>query len=175
MSARIATSAVVAAAAAVALASFQDGTRWQVAYSPHGGCTELAVAAIGGAKCTILVQGYGFSSAPIAAALISAHKRGVRVELLLDQSNRTQKASEAGACAIAGIPVWIDAAHPIAHNKILMIDGHTVLTGSFNWTGQAEANAENLLLIVNAALAKRYADNWEHHKAHAKPWSEPGP
>jgi phosphatidylserine/phosphatidylglycerophosphate/cardiolipin synthase-like enzyme len=119
----------------------------------------------------VLVQGYGFTSVPIADALIAAHQRGVRVEVLLDRSNQTAPSSEAGAVAKAGIPVWIDAHHPIAHNKVLIIDGRILLTGSFNWTKQAEANAENLLLISDPALAKRYADNWNAHKAHSTPFS----
>jgi hypothetical protein len=33
-----------------------------------------------------------------------------------------------------GVPTYIDAEHAIAHNKIMIIDGQTVLTGSFNFT-----------------------------------------
>jgi phosphatidylserine/phosphatidylglycerophosphate/cardiolipin synthase-like enzyme len=48
----------------------------------------------------------------------------------------------------AGLPTYIDDRHAIAHNKIVIIDGQTVLTGSFNFTKQAdENNAENLLVI----------------------------
>jgi hypothetical protein len=38
----------------------------------------------------------------------------------------------------AAIPVYIDAEHAIAHNKIMVIDGQTVITGSFNFTNAAE-------------------------------------
>ena len=48
----------------------------------------------------------------------------------------------------AGIPTFIDAKHAIAHNKIMIIDRETVITGSFNFTKAAEEkNAENLLII----------------------------
>jgi len=51
----------------------------------------------------------------------------------------------------------IDANHAIAHNKVMIIDGETVLTGSFNFTKAAqEKNAENLLIIRDAALAAQY-------------------
>ena len=43
-----------------------------------------------------------------------------------------------------GIPTKIDALHAIAHNKIVIVDGAVVVTGSFNFTKQAENNnAEN--------------------------------
>jgi hypothetical protein len=43
---------------------------WQVYFSPHGGCTEAVVAALGRARSTVLVQAYSFTSAPIAKALV---------------------------------------------------------------------------------------------------------
>ena len=47
----------------------------------------------------------------------------------------------------------IDAEHAIAHNKVMIIDGETVITGSFNFTKAAEENnAENLLIIHDKKL-----------------------
>ena len=55
----------------------------------------------------------------------------------------------------SGIPVKIDAQHAIAHNKAMIIDGETVITGSFNFTKAAEENnAENLLVIRDRKLAE---------------------
>jgi hypothetical protein len=66
----------------------------------------------------------------------------------------------------------IDDKHAIAHNKVMVIDGRTVLTGSFNFTKAAEEkNAENLLVIEDAALAKRYADNWADHAGHSRAYA----
>ena len=75
-----------------------------------------------------------------------------------------------------GIPTFIDDRHAIAHNKIIIIDGKTVLTGSFNFTKQAEEhNAENLLVIEDAALAAKYTQNWNTHFAHSQPYQRPAP
>src|SRR5208283_3803153 len=86
------------------------------------------------AKRTVLVQAYSFTSAPIAKALVDAHKRGVDVEVVLDKSQKTEKYSSADFLAHAGIPTKIDSKHAIAHNKIMVIDSATVITGSFNFT-----------------------------------------
>ena len=66
--------------------------------------------------------------------------------------------------------VLVQADHKIAHNKVMVIDSQTVITGSFNFTKSAETgNAENVLLILHAPeLAKRYGDNWKEHLAHSK-------
>ena len=65
----------------------------------------------------------------------------------------------------------IDAAHAIAHNKIMVIDQKTIVTGSFNFTHQAEGeNAENLLIIKgHGELARQYHDNFMKHKEHCRP------
>jgi phosphatidylserine/phosphatidylglycerophosphate/cardiolipin synthase-like enzyme len=129
------------------------------------------VDALSGAKNSVLVQAYSFTSAPIAKALVDAHRRGVDVKVILDRSNRTAHYSAATFLAHAGIPVWIDARHAIAHNKIMIIDGNTILTGSFNFTKAAEQqNAENLVTIRDAALAGQYAANWQKHLEHSEPY-----
>jgi phosphatidylserine/phosphatidylglycerophosphate/cardiolipin synthase-like enzyme len=98
---------------------------------------------------------------------VDAHRRGVDVKVILDRSNRTAHYSAATFLAHAGIPVWIDVRHAIAHNKIMIIDGDTILTGSFNFTTAAEQhNAENLLTIRDAALAEQYTANWQKHVRH---------
>jgi len=59
--------------------------------------------------------------------------------------------------AKAGIPTKIDSAHDIAHNKIIIIDGAIVITGSFNFTKAAEdKNAENLFIIFDKVTADKY-------------------
>ena len=86
----------------------------------------------------------------------------------MDKSNRTDKYSAATFTQNYGIPTFIDDRHAIAHNKIIIIDGQTVLTGSFNFTKQAEENnAENLLVIEDTALAKKYRRSWKVHFAQA--------
>ncbi len=141
-------------------------------FSPNGGCTEAVVSALDGAKKTVLVQAYSFTSAPIAKALVDAKKRGVDVRVILDKSQRTERYTSATFLANEGVPTYIDVAHKIAHNKVMIIDGHTVITGSFNFTKAAEnGNAENLLVISNAPdLSQRYTSNWKEHLGHSEPY-----
>ena len=141
----------------------------QVYFSPQGGCTEAVVANLDKATNTVLVQAYSFTSAPIAKALVDAKKRGVKVQVILDKSQRTERYSSADFVQRAGIATFIDAKHAIAHNKIMVIDGKTILTGSFNFTKAAEEkNAENLLVIQDAALAAKYTANWQAHLKHSE-------
>ncbi len=145
-----------------------DDIQMQVFFSPRGGCTAAIVDAIHSAKNEVLVQAYSFTSAFIAKALVDAHKRGVQVQIILDRSQETKQYGSADFTAHAGIPTYIDAAHGIAHNKVMVIDKAVVITGSFNFTKAAETNnAENLLVIRSKVLAKVYCENWERHKEHS--------
>ena len=145
-----------------------DSLSVQVFFSPRGGCIEAVVSAITQAKAEILVQAYSFTSAPIAKALVEAHKRGVQVKIILDRSQRKERYSSADFTAHAGIPTFIDAAHAIAHNKVMIIDKAVLITGSFNFTKAAEEkNAENLLVLRSKELASAYIENWQRHKEHS--------
>jgi phosphatidylserine/phosphatidylglycerophosphate/cardiolipin synthase-like enzyme len=148
----------------------------QVFFSPNGRCTEAVVANLNLAKTNVFVQAYSFTSAPIAKALIDATKRGVKVQVILDKSQRTEKYSEADFLLHEGVPTFIDAKHAIAHNKIIVIDGATVLTGSFNFTKAAESsNAENLLVIRDPELAAKYTVNWQTHLKHSESYTGHAP
>ena len=120
--------------ATAALATEPTSARVAVYFSPRGGATEAVVQAINAAQTQILVQAYSFTSAPIAKALVEAHKRGVKVQAVLDKSNVTgQNYSAATFLVNAGIPTLIDAEHAIAHSKVMVIDNATIITGSFNF------------------------------------------
>jgi Phosphatidylserine/phosphatidylglycerophosphate/cardiolipin synthases and related enzymes len=142
----------------------------EVFFSPKGGATDAVVHELGNAKKEILVQAYSFTSAPIAKALVDAHKRGVKVTVVLDRSQRSERYTSATFVANSGIPTHIDAKHAIAHNKIMIIDQATIITGSFNFTKAAEEkNAENLLVIKgDTGLVEKYLANFEEHLGHSE-------
>jgi phosphatidylserine/phosphatidylglycerophosphate/cardiolipin synthase-like enzyme len=110
-----------------------------VCFTPGGNCTDAIVKALSEAKRTILVQAYSFTSAPIAKALLDAHKRGVQVQVILDKSQRTEKYSSADFLANQGVPTMIDANHAIAHNKVIVIGGESHDHPGFHFGGAVHA------------------------------------
>lgn len=142
----------------------------RVHFSPNGGCTDEIVEQLGQAKSDVLVMAYQFTSEPIALALIAAEKRGVEVRIIVDRTQKKDKDSWIPKCKRAGAECWVDETHAIQHNKVLVIDGKTVITGSFNFSGSAEKrNAENLVTIRSEDLAKQYQSNFAKHLEHSKP------
>lgn len=149
----------------------------QLAFTPGDDATGLIVRAIEGARYQVLVQAYSFTSRDIAFALVSAKHRGVDVQLIADdeqmQKNDRNRVADV---ARGGVPVYIDAEHAIAHNKVMVIDAGqpsgAVITGSFNFTHAAQTNnAENVLILRgNAALVDAYLANWKRHREHSRPY-----
>jgi phosphatidylserine/phosphatidylglycerophosphate/cardiolipin synthase-like enzyme len=144
-----------------ATSGFEAGASYTVCFVPGEDCEGVIVAEINQARSVILVQAYSFTSMPIAKALVSAKQRGVSVQVILDKSQRSERYSGATFLANAGIRTLIDEQPSIAHSKVIIIDGTSVITGSFNFTRSAQQyNAENLIVIRDGVLAQHYTENW---------------
>ncbi len=130
-------------------------------FTPPSGCSKVITAIIDKASTSIYVQAYGFTDVDIADSLIAAHKRGVQVKILLDKSNLYSKYSKLAKIKSAGIDVLIDNVPGIAHNKVMIIDEYIVITGSFNFSKNADyKNAENVIIINDQIVARQYLQNW---------------
>lgn len=155
----------------------------EIAFSPADDPEALLLRVIGGARESVRVQAYVFTSRAIAKGLVEAHRRGVRVEVLADAGmNRRDKGNVIPALLEAGIPVAFETAYAAAHNKVLIIDPEsaacTLVTGSYNFTWSARnRNAENVLVSRgNCPLVNAYLENWHRHRldsvvVKSLPWS----
>jgi len=134
-------------------------------FTPPSGCGKVIADLISKANESIYVQAYGITSTAIVNELISARGRGVKVRVLLDKSNLQDKYSKMRLLREAGIDVSIDKVAGIAHNKVIIIDLQKVVTGSFNFTKSADSrNAENVIIVNDKKIAKRYLQNWLSRK-----------
>jgi phosphatidylserine/phosphatidylglycerophosphate/cardiolipin synthase-like enzyme len=138
-------------------------------------CAALVAATIDAADASLLVQAYNFTEPRIVAALIAAHGRGVSVTVIVDKISAHQRGEGVDAARAAGIPVFVDRKPKIAHNKVMVIDDATVITGSFNFSANAACcNAENLLIVHSPALAAAYSANFARRKAVSAEFDEAG-
>jgi len=144
-------------------------TRVEAVFSPDGGVTKTVSGLIRDARRTIDVAVYVLSSPSLATDLIAAHKRGVEVRVLLDE-RMSWRWSQLKDLREHGVRVGTilvsrktgDRSDPHFHHKFAVIDGKTVITGSFNWTKMAEErNHENVVVIRDEDLAARYTEVFE--------------
>jgi phosphatidylserine/phosphatidylglycerophosphate/cardiolipin synthase-like enzyme len=139
-----------------------------VYFAPSAHVANAIVKAIDNSEQEVLVQAYGFTHNAIAQALVRAHQRGVTVCVLLDRKSQSANRYVIDVLLDADIQVREDGKHAIAHNKVMVIDQATVITGSFNFTNSAASrNAENYLVLKSADLAQKYRLQWQNHWQHA--------
>lgn len=144
-----------------------------VYFSPEQSGAAVITQVLAGAQSRVIIAAFHFTSRPIAESLIAAKRRGVDVTAVLDKSNLTQKKSKGPMLLEAGVPVLIDSEHRTAHNKVIIVDGRWVVTGSYNFNGHAEHNnAENLLVLDSPELAAKYEANLRMHAGHAAPLAQ---
>jgi hypothetical protein len=119
--------------------------------------------AIAAATVSIEVMINAWTQTDIADALVAAHVRGVEVRAIV--SNLYADEAPALALAIGDVPVRRDN----VHDKLLVVDGHRVATGSPNWSENAWGNNENSLWIDDTGVAALYRAEFEVAFAEARP------
>lgn len=128
-----------------------------VYFSPDRGSADVVIGFIDRCEATIDVAVYSLTHDDIAAALVRAHERGVKVRLLIDKTQAGSRYADDETLEAAGIEVRRDNQSGSMHNKFLLGDGMAVKTGSFNWTKNAdERNAENFVILRLLYVVKEY-------------------
>lgn len=137
----------------------------QTGFSPEGSAEALVLKVIGSAKHDLRMMGYSFTSPTISAALANAARSGVDVKLVLDEHGNEGKASKNAMNYVvnAGVKLRTIDRYKIQHDKVIVVDGQTVETGSFNYTASAaKANSENVLVAWEVPdLAADYLRHWQ--------------
>jgi phosphatidylserine/phosphatidylglycerophosphate/cardiolipin synthase-like enzyme len=137
----------------------------QVGFSPEGSARKLVLQTIGSAKHSIQMLAYAFQSPDIAQALVDAEARGVEVRVVVDRKRNENKPSKKAMDFVTrnGVELRTNDRFHIHHDKTIIVDGHTVETGSFNFAPSAEkVNSENVVVIRDAPeVARQYLGHWQ--------------
>ncbi|UPT74633.1 MAG: phospholipase D-like domain-containing protein [Elusimicrobiota bacterium] len=155
--------------------SFGGAAFPRYAFSPQGGVEALLIDAIGRSKKRIDVAIFSMYSMPVAQALVAAKKRGVAVKVVADagQSRRSQAVR---ALFDGGVPLRLlggrDGGLGVMHHKYALFDGAMLMSGSYNFSQNAELyNFEADLFTTaapeTAAFAAESALLWKQAKAPA--------
>ena len=146
----------------------------QYGFSPEGSAESLVIKVIDSSQQDIRMMCYSFTSPQIVTALINAKRRGVNIAIVADQNGNRGKSSGAAMNLVvnAGIALRVDGAYKIQHDKVIVVDGKTIETGSFNYTASAaHANSENVMVDWDdPEIARGYLDHWLSRWNQAKPY-----
>ncbi len=140
----------------------------KVFFCPEDACADAVISLIDSANESVHVAVYSFTLDSIADALIRAKQRGVDVKVVLE-SQQVSQYSVYEKLKDAGIDVLLDSNPAYMHDKIAVIDGRIVITGSYNWTKRAtNQNNENLVVIYSKKLSEEFEAELEKIYSSAK-------
>jgi phosphatidylserine/phosphatidylglycerophosphate/cardiolipin synthase-like enzyme len=129
---------------------------------------------IGGAKDRIQILAYAFQAPDIMQALVDAKQRGLSVQVVVDKKRNQNKPSKQAMDFVTsnGVELRTNDHFHIHHDKTIIVDGHTVETGSFNFAPSAETlNSENVVVIRNAPeVVRQYLAHWQSRWDLGKPY-----
>ena len=142
----------------------------EVYFSPSSDCEDRIVKAIEASTNEIVASVYSINNKKIVDALKAAKVRGVKVRVLSDRVQASQRSSKILEMLDSGLDVRVHSKFKIEHNKFGVYDGKLVSTGSFNWTGPAaRSNSENCIFVDEPAIIAKYSERfaflWEKNTA----------
>ena len=143
-----------------------DTTPVQVLFSSEDNAMSSLLAVVNDAKFSIRFLAFSFTDDALAQTMIERFKAGVDVQGVYETLASTSIYSDLKTFWCAGVPVRQDGNGSLMHNKVIIVDNSTVITGSLNFTaGANEKNEENVIIIDNPEIAALYLQEY------AKIWS----
>jgi phosphatidylserine/phosphatidylglycerophosphate/cardiolipin synthase-like enzyme len=135
-----------------------NGSQIEVYFSPEDGTLAHILNVVNAAQESIYFMAYSFTADELAQAVIERAKAGVTVRGVFDKDQYHSNAgTEFDTLHNAGIEVWLDGNPRLMHHKVIIIDQKVVITGSYNFSNNAEHfNDENTLIIHNQDIAAQY-------------------
>jgi len=142
----------------------------EIYFSPEDGAARRIVELIDGADGRVAFLAFALTSEAIAASLEQRLAGGVEVRGVMDAGQATSAGSRYEELRRAGVEVRLDGNPDRMHHKVIVIDGLTVITGSYNFSRSAEEfNDENVVILHDPEVAARYLEEFERVFALATP------
>jgi len=133
----------------------------EVYFSLSNNPQKAIIKNINQAEAFINIAIYVFTDKEIAASLINAQDKGVKVRVYLDKSQIESTYSISRFLVQKVIKVRISTNNYIMHNKFAIIDNRLLLTGSYNWTFSANnRNDENLMVIDDLEIIEIFQNQF---------------
>ncbi len=145
--------------------SLSDGTLISTYFAPENATIPSLLKVINNAEKSIYFMAFSFTHDKLGKAMRDRFQTGIDVGGVFDE-NQITKYSEYKDMKELGMPVKIDKSAGTMHHKVIIIDEETVITGSYNFSRNAQTrNSENLLIIKgNEEIARAYIEEYNRLK-----------
>jgi phosphatidylserine/phosphatidylglycerophosphate/cardiolipin synthase-like enzyme len=139
-----------------------EGTPIQILFSAEDHAVSNLIALVNDAQVNIRFLAFSFTDYPLAKAMIDRSASGVDVKGIYETFGSTSTGSEMKTFWCANVPVRQDGNPSFLHDKIIIIDNRIVVTGSLNYSSNADdSNEENVVILDNPGIAALYLQEFE--------------
>ncbi len=139
----------------------------EVWFSPDEHPQARLVPLLRQAQEEMLVLAYIWTADPLTDALLERARAGVVVRGWFEAEQLDAPGHDYTRLRAAGLAVEPDPFPGLLHHKVLVVDGETVVLGSYNFTRAADVrNDENVLIVHDPDMAAAFYTWWRtHHEA----------
>ena len=140
-----------------------NGSAIQVIFTSEDYAIEEAIIPLlNTAQRSIRFLAFSFTDYPMAKAMIDRAAVGVDIAGVFEKVGSSTDSAELRTLYCAGVPARRDGNGGFMHNKVVIVDERYVVTGSLNFSTNAEtSNDENVLIIDNPDIARLYMQEFE--------------
>ncbi|HET6596987.1 MAG TPA: phospholipase D-like domain-containing protein [Anaerolineales bacterium] len=140
-----------------------NGSRIVVVFTSEDPALENAIVPIvQSAKQSIRFLTFSFTDYPLADAMSQRFKAGVDVAGVFEKVGSETEAAELRTLMCRSVPVKQDGNPGFLHHKVIVVDERIVITGSLNFSTNAEENNdENVIIIDNPDIARLYLQEFD--------------
>ncbi len=144
-----------------------NGTIIKTYFCPEDNCAAKVQKELAKAQTSIDFMTFSFTHEGIANAILFRYLEGVTVRGVFER-RQIDEYSQYPVLAYNLGTIRKDGNKNTMHHKVFIIDGKTVVTGSFNPTkGGDQRNDENLLIIMDERIAQLFTQEFEKVYAQA--------
>lgn len=137
-------------------------TAVEVAFAPEDGAQAKVLRWLDSAQSSVQLLAFNLTADPVAEALLEASARGVVVRGVVEAGSADSLGSDVHRLRSEGLAIRLDSNPATMHHKVIVIDGESVVAGSYNFTRSAEErNDENMLVLIDEELAAAFAMEFE--------------
>ena len=147
-----------------------EGTPIQVLFASEDEAVSQIVPLLQSAQQSIYFMAFSFTHNDLGEAMLERAAEGVTVSGIFETRGSQTEFSELPPMFCAGLAVRQDGNPSTYHHKVIVIDEQTVITGSLNFSANAdESNDENVVILTNPAIAAQYLQEFQRNWAEANP------
>ncbi len=139
-----------------------NGTPIQIYFSPEDKVLDYMIPLVASAQSSIRFLAFSFTDYPLAKAMIDRAAAGVDTAGIYEKTGSETEGAELKTFYCARVPVRQDGNPRFLHDKVIILDNHIVISGSFNFSSNAtENNDENVIIIDSPEIAGLYMQEFD--------------